>query len=144
MKKINKETSESSKPPPNGKTPEDICLTPPPSPVITLGQGKKVAKLAQRFEAPSVEKVVRRSHPPVIASPESEAKRESVCEHSSLMKILQEFSVKDTLEKTAIVENDSEKSSLTPSLVEFEKNLATNGVEDFIKAEQKHSEAVCS
>lgn len=104
-----------------------------------------MAKLTQRFEAqPSVEKVVRRSHPPVIASPESEAKRESVCEHSSLMKILQEFSVKDTMGKTAAVENDSEKSSLTPSLVEFEKNLATNGVEDFIKAEQKHSEAVCS
>ncbi|KAL1517476.1 hypothetical protein ABEB36_001239 [Hypothenemus hampei] len=94
------------------KAPEDICLTPPPSPI----RGETV----------------------------DETKRESVSEHSSLMRILQEFSIKDKQEKANGKEMESNTSSLTPSLVEFERTLASGVVEEFLNAEKNHTRAVCS
>lgn len=60
-------------------------------------------------------------------------------EHSNLIKILEKFSIenkqnKDKNENDLTKNNSSNESSLTPSLVEFEKNLV-NSVEDCIKAE---------
>ncbi|CAG9770617.1 unnamed protein product [Ceutorhynchus assimilis] len=135
VKKINKEATKQ-------QPPEDICLTPPPSPVqvgkvSVAGTGNKVSKLSKNFENPVV---VKRNNQ--IANKVDDSKRESVCEHSSLMKILQEFSIKDKQEKAIVVENDL--PSLTPSLVEFEKSLNNHVTEDFINAEKNHTKAVCS
>ncbi|KAJ8925095.1 hypothetical protein NQ315_001267 [Exocentrus adspersus] len=54
-------------------------------------------------------------------------------EHSSLMKILEQFSIRDK-------EGSSNQSSLTPSLLEFERNLAVGTVEDFIAAEKVNTD----
>ncbi|ENN75143.1 hypothetical protein YQE_08256, partial [Dendroctonus ponderosae] len=148
VKKINKEASveaaklHSSDP----KAPEEICLTPPPSPIHDgKSTGKKVAQLSRNFEDPATATKLRMDAKPLVVKrnkPEKSAvveKRESVCEHSSLMKILQEFSIKDKQEKANVVENESTLSSLTPSLVEFEKTLNNNVLEDFINAEKNHS-----
>lgn len=73
-------------------------------------------------------------------------------EHSSLMKILEQFSMRDKQEVDPDVnensvkhdesstKNNSNQSSLTPSLLEFEKNIAVNPVEDFIAAEKLNME----
>ncbi|XP_076271808.1 uncharacterized protein LOC143203514 isoform X2 [Rhynchophorus ferrugineus] len=105
--------------------PEEVCLTPPPSP--------------PQVKPPIPTKRTAQEQPeqkPVEADP---------MEHSSLMRILQEFSIKDKQEHTSRAEGETDLPSLTPSLVEFEKNLNPgNLVEDFINAEKSHSRAVLS
>lgn len=105
-----------------------MSITPPPSP-------------EPRISDPIV--------PVINYQPRNE---EGKVEHSNLLKILEDFSIKDKKKEQRIeeesiphideVEEDkvvSEKSSdfpsLTPSLVEFEKNM-TNAVEDFINTER--------
>lgn len=67
-------------------------------------------------------------------------------EHSSLMKILEQFSLKDAQEASEINEiiarngENSNQSSLTPSLLEFEKNISVNPNEDFIHAEKVNTD----
>ncbi|CAH1155769.1 unnamed protein product [Phaedon cochleariae] len=70
-------------------------------------------------------------------------------EHSSLLKILENFSIRDKLineENKKTVGNSikanisSNESSLTPSLVEFEKNIPVNSIEDFLTAEKINTE----
>ncbi|KAJ8943181.1 hypothetical protein NQ314_009812 [Rhamnusium bicolor] len=80
-------------------------------------------------------------------------KEDGKVEHSSLMRILEQFSIRDkqdSLENESLQEindnvikvdenstkNNSNQSSLTPSLLEFEKNIAVNSIEDFINAEK--------
>ncbi|XP_056637595.1 uncharacterized protein LOC130445767 isoform X1 [Diorhabda sublineata] len=67
------------------------------------------------------------------------AEKDDKVEHSNLIKILEKFSMENKQNKNKNENNlpknsSSNESSLTPSLVEFEKNLA-NSVEDCIKAE---------
>ncbi|XP_050515240.1 uncharacterized protein LOC126890389 isoform X1 [Diabrotica virgifera virgifera] len=78
---------------------------------------------------------------PVMRKPISHVPKEedSKIEHSSLIKILEKFSmadkqIKDKNENTVPRHIDSNESSLTPSLVEFEKNLA-NSIEEYVKVE---------
>ncbi|XP_018566725.1 uncharacterized protein LOC108907490 isoform X2 [Anoplophora glabripennis] len=73
-------------------------------------------------------------------------------EHSSLMRILEQFSIRDKQGADADLndnnvrhdesstKNNSNQSSLTPSLLEFEKNINTNPVEEFIAAEKLNTE----
>ncbi|XP_066143939.1 uncharacterized protein [Euwallacea fornicatus] len=147
---IRKETSDASMAPKTGtKLLDDICLTPPPSPVheiIGIGRGKKIAALSRNFEHPN-------SHVPIddkqnkTQESAHEDDKESVGEHSSLMRILQEFSVKDTQNKAtaASVQHESKKVPSTPASQGLEECVRGSEIEDFIKAEKKHSdEVVCS
>lgn len=73
-------------------------------------------------------------------------------EHSSLMKILEQFSIRDkqgaesdpndnsVKQEENSTKNNSNQSSLTPSLLEFEKNITTSPVEEFIAAEKLNTE----
>nr|XP_023015603.1 serine/threonine-protein kinase CST20-like isoform X2 [Leptinotarsa decemlineata] len=70
-------------------------------------------------------------------------------EHSSLMRILEQFSMKDKqnndeapkAEEVALKSTiSSNQSSLTPSLLEFEKNITVNSMEDFINAEKLNTD----
>lgn len=116
------------------KAPEEVCLTPPPSPEATR-------KEEATFKPPVP--IKRISKDEVTVAP-NESKPDDN-DHSSLMRILQEFSIRDKQEQAGKVEAESNLSSLTPSLVEFEKNLsAGTGVEDFINAEKSHTRAVLS
>lgn len=120
------------------KTPTSI--TPPPSP-----EPKRVDKIVNVI--PEVPRVT-----PDLITQKQEAEP---IEHSSLLKILEDYSVKDKQNKCSIDEEpiplidedvdedrlvedkiSSNLSSLTPSLVEFEKTM-TNTVEDFINTEKK-------
>ncbi|XP_050295764.1 uncharacterized protein LOC126735721 isoform X2 [Anthonomus grandis grandis] len=147
VKKINDETSKQQHVQVQ-KSPEDICLTPPPSP--ERSPRKTVAQLKGNFEESTSQKTkvpaaIKRNKPDFVEAKKATVeKRASVSEHSTLMKILQEYSIKDKQEKVAVPENDSNLSSLTPSLVEFEKTLSNNLTEDFINAEKRHTRAVCS
>lgn len=118
------------------KTPTSI--TPPPSP-----EPKRVGKV------PNIVSEVPRITPDLTTQ-----KQEPLVEHSNLFKILENYSVKDKQTKFSIDEEpiplidedidedrlvddkiNSNLSSLTPSLVEFEKTM-TNTVEDFINTER--------
>lgn len=118
------------------RTPTSI--TPPPSP-----EPKKVDKVL------SVN-----PEPPQITPPLTTQPQDAPTEHSSLLKILEDYSIKEKETKHLIddepiplidedVDEDrlvkekvsSNLSSLTPSLVEFEKSM-TNTVEDFINTEK--------
>lgn len=99
--------------------PEESCLTPPPSP-----ETKKIPIPAKR----------------TFKEPENDN------DHSGLMRILQEFSIKDKEQKEhANAIKNNPPTSLTPSLVEFERALhAEHPVEDFINAEKNHTRALLS
>lgn len=122
LKKLNRKTSETSKVPPN--------VTPPPSPEV------------------------KRVEPVASPLPKAVQNEDGKTEHSNLLKILEDYSIKEQHlsnsiheEPIPLIDEDvdedrlvSEKpesnfSSLTPSLVEFEKTM-TNAVEDFINTER--------
>lgn len=140
LKKLNRKASESANTRKSNellnkdtdvRTPTSI--TPPPSP-----EPKRVDK------TPNVISEVPRTTQP----------QEAPIEHSSLLKILENYSIKEKGTKYSIDEEpiplidedvdedrlveekvSSNLSSLTPSLVEFEKTM-TNTVEDFINTEK--------
>ncbi|KAJ8968646.1 hypothetical protein NQ317_015724 [Molorchus minor] len=129
VKKINREASESAHKRSNEFPSARISKspTPPPSPVPK----RKEEPLFLR-DLPTVE--------------------DGKVEHSSLMKILEAFSIRDRQSKLedekppetmdllkaegSSTKASSNQSSLTPSLLEFEKNMAVNSVEEFINAEK--------
>lgn len=140
LKKLNRKASESAN---NRKSNELLnkehnvrtptSITPPPSP-----EPKLIEKVSG--VVPDVPR----------ATPEVQH-QEASTEHSSLLKILEDYSIKEKQTKHGIDEEpiplidedvdedrlveESNLSSLTPSLVEFEKTM-TNTIEDFINTEK--------
>lgn len=134
LKKLNRKASESAR---QRKSTENLersgydtvgSITPPPSPE------EKDAKHLPRVDASA------------FPSYDEEGK----VEHSSLLKILEDFSIKDKKsegnvlaeeEPIPLIDEDVEEQSpsnlpsLTPSLVEFEKTI-TNTVEEFLNTER--------
>lgn len=130
LKKLNRKASETANIRKSNellnKVATPTSLTPPPSP-----EPKRVNKIL-------------RVTPDLPTQPQ-----EAVVEHSNLLKILEDYSIKqaknpfdeepiplidEDVDEDRLVE-ESNVSSLTPSLVEFEKTM-TNAVEDFINTEK--------
>ncbi|XP_066258559.1 uncharacterized protein [Euwallacea similis] len=146
---VRKETSDASMATKtSNKLLDDICLTPPPSPVhdiIGIGRGKKIAVLSRNFEDPNPYIPIDNKHKTQEIVLEDD--KAFVGEHSSLMRILQEFSVKDTQSKAtaASVQDESSKFPSKPAPRSLEECLSNSEIENFIKAEKKHSdEVICS
>lgn len=142
LKKLNRKASETANVRKSNELLNDVAtptsITPPPSP-----EPKRVSKL------PAVTPEVPRAKPDLTTK-----NQQGAVEHSSLLKILEDYSIKEKqtkhpfddepiplidedVDEDRLVEDkvSSNFSSLTPSLVEFEKTM-TNAVEDFINTER--------
>lgn len=139
LKKLNRKASETANIRKSNELLNDTTtptsITPPPSP-----EPKRVGKLpAVTSEVPRVTPDLPTKH------------QEAPVEHPNLLKILEDYSIKEKhpfddepiplidedVDEDRLVEEkvSSNFSSLTPSLVEFEKTM-TNTVEDFINTER--------